>query len=520
MTELKSDGELVRDFVERGSEQAFADLVERHTNLVFATASRGVSDPAAAAEVTQSVFIALARKAAGLRRQPTLAGWLHRTTLLEVRQWWRGEMRRRTREQTAAELGTTMKEDDSLLKSMAVLLDDGLLHLREADRQLLLLRYIEGRTHRDIALLLGAGEDTIRKRVDKALEALTQFFRGRGVAVPAVTITATALSASVLSAPAGLSALVTKAALASAATASLGGLGAFFGRLAGLTNPQMAALCLFVAAIPLTVQWDTNRRLAREQAALQARVEASAAELASQNEDAESLRRRLLQSQNRRVSLEDRAKLLQARAAAGARAAVNEAPSYLWSEASPYVLVPKGVLKDLGLPALPNRAGTEVVLSPVMAEALSLQPEELSRVNALLGEAKSTYDQLVASHAQPTNGHIRWFGPNDGPMRSFIVAPFPEEGDSLIARLKNDLEQTIGSARMEIFWAHAEAGLRNRLSEVGKAERWLTVHLTKSPQGGFTPSYYEDIRGKVGRGDYDPPEFMKRAAAEAQSAGR
>src|SRR5436190_14820644 len=119
MTEPKSDGELLHDYVERRSESAFADVVERHTNLVFATASRGVSDAVAAQEVTQSVFIALARKAATLRREPSIAAWLHKTTLLEVRQWLRGEMRRRKREQTAAELGTTMKDEESLLKSMS-----------------------------------------------------------------------------------------------------------------------------------------------------------------------------------------------------------------------------------------------------------------------------------------------------------------------------------------------------------------------------------------------------------------
>src|SRR5262245_60835928 len=144
MAELRTDGELLRDYVERRSESAFADLVQRHTDLVFATANRGTSDPGAAQEITQAVFIALARKAALLRREPSIAGWLHQTALLEVRQWWRGEFRRQKREQTAAELGTTMKDEESLLKSMAGLLDDGLLHLRDADRELLLLRFVEG----------------------------------------------------------------------------------------------------------------------------------------------------------------------------------------------------------------------------------------------------------------------------------------------------------------------------------------------------------------------------------------
>src|SRR4051794_12716601 len=109
MTESLSDQELLRAFTERRSESAFGALVQRHADLVFATARRQVSEAAAAQEVTQDVFIALARKAAWLRGEASLTGWLYKTTLLQARQWWRGESRRRQREQTAAELNTTMK---------------------------------------------------------------------------------------------------------------------------------------------------------------------------------------------------------------------------------------------------------------------------------------------------------------------------------------------------------------------------------------------------------------------------
>src|SRR5207247_543321 len=123
MAVSKTDRELVRDYTEQGSEGAFRALVERHVDLVFATALRGLNEPGAAEEITQNVFIALARKAAWLRGQTSLAGWLHKSTLLEVRHWWRGELRRQRRERAAVELGTTMKDDESLLKSMAGLLD-------------------------------------------------------------------------------------------------------------------------------------------------------------------------------------------------------------------------------------------------------------------------------------------------------------------------------------------------------------------------------------------------------------
>src|SRR5882672_6527641 len=214
MAEPKTDRELLNEYVEHGSEGAFQALVERHLDLVFATALRGLNDTGAAQEITQNVFITLARKAAWLRGETSVVGWLHKTALFEVRCWWRGELRRQRREQTAVELGTIMKEEDSLLKTLAGELDEGLLGLREADRQALLLRYFEGRSHREIGALLGAREDAVRMRITKALVKLTRFFRLRGYAVSAVATTVALLGSAAKAAPAGLAITATRSALA------------------------------------------------------------------------------------------------------------------------------------------------------------------------------------------------------------------------------------------------------------------------------------------------------------------
>ena len=93
MIEPTADWDLLSEFTERKSEPAFHALVQRHINLVFATASRRLGDAAMAEEVTQDVFITLARKAKWMRKEISLTGWLYKTTLLMARQTWRANLR-------------------------------------------------------------------------------------------------------------------------------------------------------------------------------------------------------------------------------------------------------------------------------------------------------------------------------------------------------------------------------------------------------------------------------------------
>jgi DNA-directed RNA polymerase specialized sigma24 family protein len=80
MTEM-NDTALIREYADRNSESAFADLVHRHIHLVHSVAFRYVGNSADAQDVTQAVFVILAKKAASLRQRSTLTGWLRSTTI-------------------------------------------------------------------------------------------------------------------------------------------------------------------------------------------------------------------------------------------------------------------------------------------------------------------------------------------------------------------------------------------------------------------------------------------------------
>ena len=175
-----SDSSLLQAFVLRGNQDAFGTVVRRHLDLVFGTALRQLDDRMAAEEVCQNVFIVLARKSAWLSNRQQLSGWLYETTLLECRQRWRADLRRKRREQTAIELGTTMDTPNPGRDAMTQMLDEGLQQLRADDRDVLLLRYFERRSLRDVGRAIGTTEDTAQKRVARALDQLTRFFQRRG----------------------------------------------------------------------------------------------------------------------------------------------------------------------------------------------------------------------------------------------------------------------------------------------------------------------------------------------------
>src|SRR5690242_18636753 len=87
-----SDMELLREYARpaatvrehggQNSEAAFAELVRRHVNLVYSAALRHAGIAAQAEEITQAVFVILARKAASLREGLVLDAWLFETTRL------------------------------------------------------------------------------------------------------------------------------------------------------------------------------------------------------------------------------------------------------------------------------------------------------------------------------------------------------------------------------------------------------------------------------------------------------
>jgi RNA polymerase sigma factor (sigma-70 family) len=212
---------LLRRFCEEHSDDAFAALVARHVNLVYSVALRQVGNAHQAEEITQAVFIILAKKAGGLRHDKALSSWLFQTTHLTVRNFIRSELRRRRREQEAHMQSMLQGPETCVWEKISPLLDSAVAALAEKDRRAIVLRFYENRNLRDVGVALGLSEEAAKKRVARALEKLERYFNRQGIASPADGIAAAISGNSIQAASASLAGTATAAALAkSAAPAS------------------------------------------------------------------------------------------------------------------------------------------------------------------------------------------------------------------------------------------------------------------------------------------------------------
>jgi RNA polymerase sigma factor (sigma-70 family) len=217
-----NDMDLVQDFARRDSEAALAELVRRHINLVYSVALRCTGRPEDAQDVTQAVFIILAKKAAGLRERTVLTCWLYETTRFTAGRLLRTQSRRAAREQEAY-MQSILNESgrDDAWRQLSPHLEEAMSRLSAGDRTLLALRFYENKTGAEAASLLGIREEAAHKRTGRAVEKLRMFFSKRGIALSAVAIAGAVSANSVQVVPMGLAATIAvTAAKGSAVTAS------------------------------------------------------------------------------------------------------------------------------------------------------------------------------------------------------------------------------------------------------------------------------------------------------------
>ena len=212
MDDKGRDWELLRQFVEHNSQKAFAELTETYLGLVHATAWRELADQAMAEDVTQAVFLILARKASTFRPNIVLAAWLFDTCKFTAKNARRDEQRRQIREQKIAmKMQYGIEANHPAHNEVTnFTINEALSALPTADRQAVLLRFVCGYSLQETGEAFGISENTARMRVSRALDKLRRTLTKAGIGISVIAISELLQSQPAQAASTGLTARITE----------------------------------------------------------------------------------------------------------------------------------------------------------------------------------------------------------------------------------------------------------------------------------------------------------------------
>jgi RNA polymerase sigma factor (sigma-70 family) len=196
-----ADEDLIERFLdgdERGSDDAFRALVERHAPMVLGICRLVLDQEADAEDAFQTTFLILAQKGASIRNRAILAAWLHEVayrTAVKVRLSMirRRFLERQSVTMSASQFVPDRQHHDAAWNELRPVLHDEVSRLPDKYRIPVILSYLEGKTNEEVAALLRCPVGTIKGRLSRARALLRSRLTRRGMALSA-TFLVTALS--------------------------------------------------------------------------------------------------------------------------------------------------------------------------------------------------------------------------------------------------------------------------------------------------------------------------------------
>ena len=183
---MKTSPRIQKEVIERckaGDEKAFDEIVLRSQKKVFNIAYRMLGNLEEAKDLAQEVFISVFESIKDLKEEIKFDAWLTQITLNHCRNRWKYLKRRQYFNSDS--LDDPIETEDGRLpravvdpsdnpeilyekKSIQQFIQRGLLKLKEDQRELLVLRDLQGFSYEEMAELLSLPEGTIKSRLHRA----------------------------------------------------------------------------------------------------------------------------------------------------------------------------------------------------------------------------------------------------------------------------------------------------------------------------------------------------------------
>ena len=172
------DDEKLAELAGKGDAKAFEELVLRHADKVFRMAWKWCGNRADAEDITQEVFMKLARKMHQYEPTAKFTTWLYQVTLNEARDYYRREKRRRNYETEFTREQAGMQDPAKMFEAAQI--HDMLHRLPDEQKEAMLLVFCHGMSHRDAAGVLGCAEKTVTWRIFEARRKLKEWYGNVG----------------------------------------------------------------------------------------------------------------------------------------------------------------------------------------------------------------------------------------------------------------------------------------------------------------------------------------------------
>ncbi len=215
MATVEADLDLIRRYADEGDPEAFAEIVRRHTAMVYHTCLRVLHDRGMAEDASQDTFFRLMRAPATVNR--SLGAWLHKTATHRCLDILRSEKARQRRERDRR-FNNRYYHGPANPPSWTVLsphIDEALAQLPDDTRMLLTEHFLNGKSQRQLATETRTSTATVCRRIKAGLVELRKQLGGAGFVVSAAALTTLFASQCAMAAPSSLSFELGKMAMVS-----------------------------------------------------------------------------------------------------------------------------------------------------------------------------------------------------------------------------------------------------------------------------------------------------------------
>lgn len=179
---LKDDDARIVDRAHQGDREAVAVLYQRHVQAIYRYVSYRVPEQAAAEDLTAEVFLRMVEGLPKYRQNGVpFEAWLYRIAAARVADYYRERARHPQEALSESEPAPAASPEGELQhEEERVALRAALQSLSDEHQDILLLRFVERKSHAEVATLLGKSITAIKSAQHRALTRLADLMGSNG----------------------------------------------------------------------------------------------------------------------------------------------------------------------------------------------------------------------------------------------------------------------------------------------------------------------------------------------------